>query len=252
MIGPLYRVTDSGRNVWETQDPSVPADYRMILWMIDFHGDQHLIHLAQRFPKELLEDNLRELEELRLIEPMAVGDTRPSDTKVPLVSLSVDDAAAASRSLSHYGAYLAEGRLNRQSPASKSLSETVVLIVEDDPDQLALADLRVSMAGYAVRVARSQAELHQSLAKEGVPDLLLLDVMLPDGNGFEILSRLRSLPAFATLPIVLLTAKNEPGDIDRGLKLGADGYITKPYSKTVFATLVANVLAGGSTPRTPT
>ena len=73
-------------------------------------------------------------------------------------------------------------------------------------------------------------------------DVAVLDVMLPDGNGFEILAKLRARPEFATLPIVLLTVKAELDDIRTGLALGADGYITKPYSKNQLAEVIARVL----------
>jgi two-component system, sensor histidine kinase and response regulator len=71
---------------------------------------------------------------------------------------------------------------------------------------------------------------------------VLLDVMLPDGNGFDLLGKLRASAEFATLPIVMLTAKTELSDIHNGLNLGADGYITKPYSKTQLAEVIARVL----------
>jgi DNA-binding response OmpR family regulator len=118
----------------------------------------------------------------------------------------------------------------------------VILIVEDDPDQLALADLRVSMAGYKVRVAGSVNAFLQAMLDEGAPDLLLLDVMLPDGDGFEVLARMRRHQALGSLPIVMLTAKNEAEDIGRGLLLGADGYVTKPYTKKILAEVIAQVL----------
>jgi len=81
----------------------------------------------------------------------------------------------------------------------------------------------------------------RSLA-ENAPDLLLLDVMLPDGNGFRILQNLRRLRAFKTLPVVLLTARTNAADIIEGLKRGADGYITKPYSKDILANVIGRVL----------
>ena len=66
--------------------------------------------------------------------------------------------------------------------------------------------------------------------------------MLPDGNGFDILAQLRGRPDFATLPIVLLTVKAELANIRNGLALGADGYITKPYSKNQLAEVIGRVL----------
>jgi DNA-binding response OmpR family regulator len=77
---------------------------------------------------------------------------------------------------------------------------------------------------------------------DGPPDLLLLDIELPDGDGFEVLSRLRKHPSLNALPIVLLTAKNDAADIGKGLVLGADGYVTKPYTKNILADVIRRVL----------
>jgi DNA-binding response OmpR family regulator len=66
--------------------------------------------------------------------------------------------------------------------------------------------------------------------------------MLPDGNGFDILAKLRGRPEFAMLPIVLLTVKAELVHIRKGLALGADGYITKPYTKNILADVIRRVL----------
>jgi len=98
------------------------------------------------------------------------------------------------------------------------------------------------MAGYKVRVANSAHAFLQSMLDDGAPDLLLLDVQLPDGDGFEILAKLRRHPALGSLPIVLLTAKNDPADIGKGLVLGADGYVTKPYTKNILADMIRRVL----------
>jgi len=85
------------------------------------------------------------------------------------------------------------------------------------------------------------ALLH-SILEEGAPDLLLLDVLLPDGDGFEVLARMRRHPVLGSLPIVMLTARNDPADIGKGLVLGADAYITKPYTKNILADVIRRVL----------
>ncbi len=203
----------------------------------------------RQYPKNVLDEWLVEMEDLGLIES-AVGETGAGSfsTREADRTLGMDqarlkrDGQAASAQLARTGAYISADRLNKRPAPRKTPGETVVLIVEDDPDQLALADLRVSMAGYKVRVAASVNAFLHSMLDEGAPDLLLLDVLLPDGNGFELLAKLRRHPVLSSLPIVMLTSENEPEDIGKGLLLGADGYITKPYTKNILADVISRVL----------
>ena len=244
----IYRLTAAGRAAWEGQDSAVPADYRRILWMMDVQGDGGVADaLSKLYPADMLEEWLSELEEIGLIEGLPEGEAgfapRAADSTQALDQEHVKEAAKiAGAALARSGAYLALDRLRRRPVQAKERADTVVLIVEDDPDQLALADLRVSMAGYKVRIAGSVNGFLQALVDEGAPDLLLLDIMLPDGDGFDVLSKMRRHQALGSLPIVLLTARNDPADIGRGLALGADGYITKPYTKNILADVVERVL----------
>ncbi|HEX7052938.1 MAG TPA: response regulator [Burkholderiales bacterium] len=248
-----YRITQAGRTAWESRDPAVPADYRLILWTLDFHGEQRVRSLVQAYRKPLIGEWLAEMEELGLLErrPARAG------AEGGLERIDVDRTHAfseeeqrelrrrlqtASDSLFKAGKYYADERLAKRRAPAKPPAQSVVLIVEDDPDQLALADVRVTLAGYAVRVARSAGELARSLVEQGAPDVLLLDVMLPDGDGFDILRKLRAHPSYAALPVVMLTARSSAGDISTGLQLGADAYITKPYSKRMLAEVVGRVL----------
>lgn len=250
MAGRTYRLTDAGRAAWEGQDAAVPADYRRILWMMDVQGQGGIAEaLSRLYPVEMLEEWLAEMEEIGLIESVAEGERaggfapRASDSTTALDQAQMREAAKlAGNSLARAGAYLALDRPRQRPPPMKAPADTVILIVEDDPDQLALADLRVSMAGYKVRVASSVNGFLQALVDEGAPDLLLLDVMLPDGDGFDVLSKMRRHQALGSLPIVMLTARTDPADIGRGLVLGADGYITKPYTKNILADVVGRVL----------
>jgi len=243
----IYKLTAAGRAAWETQDTAVPAEYRRILWLMDFHGHGGVTKdLLRHYPKELLDDWLEEIEELGLIAE-ASDDTVPTpaaDNRTLVINQEnfLREGKAAGAALARTGAFLAADRIGRIEPARKNREETVVLVVEDDPDQRALADLRVSMAGYQVRVADSVKAFLQTMLDEGPPDLLLLDVELPDGDGFEVLQKLRRHSQYSALPVVMLTAKNEPEDIGRGLVLGADGYITKPYTRNILAEVIGRVL----------
>jgi CheY-like chemotaxis protein len=244
-----YRLTDAGRAAWEGEDTAVPADYRRLLWMMDVHGSI-ADSLVSLYPREMLEEWLAEMQEVGLIEfvPEEEAQSRGFSVRNPDRTLALDQAQIkeaakiAGTALARTGAYLALDRLRSRPALAKPPADTVILIVEDDPDQLALADLRVSMAGYKVRVAASVNGFLQALVDEGAPDLLLLDVMLPDGDGFEVLAKMRRHQALGSLPIVMLTARNNADDIGRGLLLGADGYVTKPYTKALLADVIARVL----------
>jgi len=152
------------------------------------------------------------------------------------------EPAPAGLALEREGVFLSPERLANRTALGKGAAETTVLIVEDDPDQLALADLRVTMAGHRVRVARGCAELIEDLRARELPDLVLLDVMLSDGNGFDILAAMRSHPKLALLAVVMLTVLEDPDNIRHGLDLGADGYVVKPYSKAILAQAIRTVL----------
>ena len=247
----VYRLTEQGRAAWENQDTAVPADYRRMLWLMDFHGHAGVVSdLLRQYPRNVLDEWLAEMEELGLIEPAPEGEGVPAgfaphhadQTQAMNEPRIKREAETASGALSRTGAYIAADRLSQRPALHKTPADSVVLIVEDDPDQLALADLRVSMAGYKVRVAQTVNAFLHNMLEEGAPDLLLLDVSLPDGDGFEVLARLRRHPVLGSLPVVMLTARNDPADIGKGLVLGADAYITKPYTKNILADVIRRVL----------
>ena len=252
-----YRRTAAGDEVFASEDTAVPSDYRRLLGVIEGETLFDVIRgRLRQYPRTLLEEWLTEIEELGYIEssPTAAAldldfvahfKKKPPDQtgtiKEDMLRLerTARDAGAA---LTRGGVFLATDRLRNLPPSGKPPGQTVVCIVEDDLDQLALADLRVSMGGYQVRVARSGAEFVNVIRGYAPPDIVLLDVMLPDGNGFDILARIRSHPKLALLPVVMLTAENRAEDIKRGLALGADAYVTKPYSKTIVIDTIRAVL----------
>jgi CheY-like chemotaxis protein len=250
-----YFLTAAGRYaLWARETGSVPLDYKRILAAVEFHGHSEVIRSRlRRFPDQLIDEWLEELEELGLIshraaEPMddiTFNGKRPPSLP-PL--LDVDSLHIAKRtvlagaSLVREGCFLADERVANLPPLGKTPAETVIQLVEDDPDQSELAQLRLKMAGFVVRISPSAKELSKALREQSRPDLILLDVMLPDGDGFDILGKLRARPEFALLPIVLLTSRTELDDIRQGLKLGADGYITKPYSRNLLAEVIGRVL----------
>ena len=103
------------------------------------------------------------------------------------------------------------------------------LVVDDAPDIRLLADLVLSMAGFTVSAAASGSEALRKLAAGDLPDIVLLDVQMPDVEGCETLSRVRADPRTADLPVVLCTVKGLPEDTLKGWSLGCDGYLGKPF-----------------------
>lgn len=125
-----------------------------------------------------------------------------------------------------------------------------LLIVEDDEALSRGIALALQNAQTGFVQARTLAEARGALAG-GTFDLLLLDLNLPDGNGLDLLKSLRAQPRYAALPILLLTANDMETDIVAGLELGADDYITKPFSLMVLRARVNARLRGRETPAAP-
>ena len=103
-----------------------------------------------------------------------------------------------------------------------------ILVVDDDPDILQFVEMNLDMEGFDAQTAES-GRVALEVARQRPPDLILLDVMMPELDGLTVLRRLRSSPATSSIPVVLLTAKALAEDRVRGLDLGADDYITKPF-----------------------
>jgi two-component system phosphate regulon response regulator PhoB len=126
-----------------------------------------------------------------------------------------------------------------KSPKNKNLQSKTVLVIEDERDLCELLALNLGRAGYQTFIAQDGRQ-GLSLAATHRPDLILLDVMLPGLTGTEVAARLRADPSLAHIPIVMLTAKAEEVDQLVGLAVGADDYITKPFSvKILLARLEA-------------
>ena len=116
-----------------------------------------------------------------------------------------------------------------------------ILVIDDDADIVQFVRMNLELEGYVVDVATSgQAGLDAARAQP--PDLVLLDIMMPDVDGLEVLNRLQVSPATAHIAVVLLTARAQSEDRIRGLEMGADDYITKPFDIEELVARVGTVL----------
>ncbi len=126
-------------------------------------------------------------------------------------------------------------------------SPLTILVVDDEPDLVELIGYNLQQQGHSVIAAGDGAQA-MALAKTRQPDLIVLDVMMPELNGMEVAKRLRSQTETASVPIIMLTAKSEEANELEGLDAGADDYITKPFSMQVLLARI-NAMArrtGGS------
>lgn len=121
------------------------------------------------------------------------------------------------------------------------MSEKNILIVEDEKDIQELVRYNLSKEGYRVTCADSGEEGLKTVQSMH-PDLVILDLMLPGLDGLEVCRQMKKNSATAHIPIIMLTAKGDESDIVAGLEMGADDYVTKPFSLKVFTTRVLAVL----------
>jgi DNA-binding response OmpR family regulator len=119
--------------------------------------------------------------------------------------------------------------------------QPLVLVADDNPDILALVRFRLERDGYEV-LSAPDGETALDLALARPPDLALLDVMMPRLDGYEVTRRLRAHGPTATIPIILLTARVQEPDVERGFEAGADDYVTKPFSPQALGERVQAVL----------
>jgi CheY-like chemotaxis protein len=106
---------------------------------------------------------------------------------------------------------------------------TRVLVVDDNDDNLVIVRHILLGQGFTVRTARSGAEALDALASDR-PDVILLDVMMPEMDGMEVLDRIKASPGSASIPVILVTARAQDEDVLAGYRSGADYYITKPFT----------------------
>jgi two-component system, OmpR family, response regulator len=169
---------------------------------------------------------------------------KPAPPPPPEKVASARKEAAVSRpELARTGFYVAMARRPKEKVIPRNGSRHSILVIEDDADLLKLVGEVLSKAGFLTRFARNRAEINAEFNKTPLPDLVLLDVSLPDTDGFSILERVRGNQKITRMPVVMMTGRSEVTDIARGLSLGADGYVTKPFKISGLVSAVNTVFA---------
>jgi len=150
------------------------------------------------------------------------------------------DSGTAALKLDGYYVSIARKSARRIEPASATGYS--VLVVEDDPELQRSLKFLLTMEKFKPRTAANRDEILEALRLPPLPDVVLLDIGLPDTNGFDVLARMRQYPQLKSIPVIMLTGHAQRDDVMRGLAGGADGYITKPFDRDVLLTSIRAVL----------
>jgi two-component system OmpR family response regulator len=145
-------------------------------------------------------------------------------------------------SLQQAGYYVRIARRAAQKREVQAGWKPTILVVDDDPDLQKLLRTYFRLEGFETREAATLAEITTALRQPPMPDLVLLDVALPDADGFDILARMRQHALLKSMPVIMITAQATRGAVLKGLQAGADGYITKPFEPDWVVTAVNEVL----------
>lgn len=151
-------------------------------------------------------------------------------------------AAATAALLKERGYFVSIARRPEAKPSEPPKSNPTVLCVDDEPLTIKMLKHVLEGEGFDVRTAMNRQETLEQLRRPPIPDLVLLDVMLPDTDGFQILERFRQHPALRRLPVIMLTSSATRGAVLKGLLGGANGYVTKPFELPVLVKAVHAVL----------
>jgi two-component system, OmpR family, alkaline phosphatase synthesis response regulator PhoP len=122
-----------------------------------------------------------------------------------------------------------------------------ILLIEDEEDIAALIKLQAEMLGYKLHVEVDGINGYRAIEREK-PDLVILDIMLPGQNGFDVCRKIKSNAELKNIPVIILSAKGEELDVVLGLELGADDYVAKPFSPKVLFSRIKAVLRRGRDP----
>jgi DNA-binding response OmpR family regulator len=122
-----------------------------------------------------------------------------------------------------------------------------ILIADDEPNIVAAIEFLLQQSGYEVHVARNGEEALE-LVESCIPDLVLLDVMMPKKSGYEVCTRIRERADWRHIKVVMLSAKGREAEVNKGLSIGADLYVTKPFSTRELIATIKRLLDQGSEP----
>lgn len=254
----VFAVTDDGNEELKRGSTALPAPALEL--MVHLDGKSSLAEIAAR-GKSQSADQIRQTAQNLLqggyIKPATLGQELNIDFSYffagePAAELSAEvaeqvrgEAESGTAALQLNGYYVSIARKAAKKVLPANGSNYCVLVVEDDPELLRALKFLLMMEKFLPRLASNREEILQALRTLPLPDVALLDVGLPDTNGFDVLARMRRHPQLKSIPVIMLTGLAQREDVIRGLAGGADGYITKPFDREVLLTGIRAVLGLG-------
>ena len=258
----VFALTTKGQNELHGAATSLPPSVLEVLVLIDGNatvdetaartrtiGEEAVVNiLGKLFQDGLIEIARDQAGSLDFVDFFQTK--RPVGPSAAATAKAKKETAATTYLLQQQGYFV---RIARRAKARKKPDETrtlSVLVVEDEPYLANMLKHVLTNEGFNVRTAKNRDEIVAEFRRGPRPDLVLLDVVLPDVDGFEVLLKIRQHPGLTTLPVVMLTAKATRDAVLKGLAGGADGYVTKPFEIDVLVKAVNVVLGlseGGQT-----
>jgi CheY-like chemotaxis protein len=218
----VYIVTLKGNAELTGGKTSLTAAELELLVLID--GIATVEQIAKRIP---LDAAAAATMLAKLAKDGYVGD--PDATAALTVRAFLKESETGLASLQAKGFFVRIARRRPDRAASGADEKLTVLVVEDDAALAKLLRTYLQMEDFEVRTAATREEITKALREPPKPDIVLLDVMLPDIDGFDVLVKMRQHEALKDVPVIVTTAKATRESVLIGLQRGADGYVTKPY-----------------------
>lgn len=248
----IFAISKKGDDELKAADTSLSAAELQVLVLTD--GFSSVSEIAQRVPGISRDDVIaafRKLAAGKQVVSVAESDGMGSGFSTIAVpagffsSLTADsnpELEGGASILKKKGYYVRIARRPAANPEKKEGWKPTILVVDDDPDLQKLIRTYFMMEGLIPRAALKRDDIMIALRQQPAPDLVLLDVQLPDANGFEILAKMREHPVLRLMPVIMLTAEATRESVLKGLQGGADGYVTKPFEPDQLIVAVKAVL----------
>lgn len=233
----VYALTAKGNAELTGASTSLDAPELKLLVLVDARASVAQIAQSAQLAPQAAAEMLKRL--------VASGHVVPA---ADVHSDAIDPGSLFSESEAGVASLRAKGyfvRIARRAPSRGKLAageKLTVLVIEDDPQLAKLLRTYLQMEDFEVRIAATREQINAALRAQPTPHLVLLDVVLPDIDGFEVLAKMRQHEAVKDVPVIMATAKATRESVLNGLQRGADGYVTKPYDMDVLLKTVKTVL----------